>query len=79
MWQMDTAGKKNAHSIPIDQSEPMFGFRTHKVLNLENPATAAGAHGDIATRGCGEVTSIHVDIDNCGRFDILAAGLRSSS
>lgn len=77
---MDAAAtKKNEHSAPVDQFELVFGFWTDKILNFENPMAAGVAHRGIAARGCREGACIHVDFDGAGRFDILAAGLGSSS
>jgi hypothetical protein len=70
--------QETEHSIPIDQFEPVFGFRTNELLNFEHTAAAAVAHGDIPVRGCREVASVHLDVDGTRRFDVFAAGLGSS-
>ena len=70
--------QKTEHSIPIDEFEPMFGFRTNELLNFEHTAAAAVAHRDKPARRCREVASVHFDVDGTRRFDIFAAGLGSS-
>lgn len=77
-WVEAAAIKKDEHSVPVDQFEPVFGLRTNQVLNFENPATAAVAHRGIAARGCREVAGVHFDIDGARCFDVLAARLSSS-
>lgn len=77
---MDAAAtKKNKHSIPVNQFELVFGFQTDKILNFENPMAAGGTHCGIAAQRCRKGSCIHVDFNGAGHFDILAAGLGSSS